>query len=263
MSEYKSKIWLSVGVCTMLGTMDLSQASASSKVTPDAKVQVSGMVEGGEGGESGAEEVLEGDALIYMAGLYEMEGAMRAGKDLYKAGDQKAALAQFNHLITLFNADVGHRIEELGFEREHVLVDVEQLPVSVEDNEAFEDFLHTYDHALNELDVHALNVEAVQRRDPAFVAELTVVLLQKISKFYASKDSVKQAHAAGLALTLRDLIGWTASEMRNKDKAGFAVLVANIDMLCDLLPVTGPFKADPSKVYGLGAQVEFSLNKVK
>lgn len=262
MSEYKSKIWLGVGVCTFLGAADLAEAKPSFEIISPPAVEIA-TGDGGEGGEGGGAEVSDQDAATYMLGLYQMEGIMRAGHDLYQLGDMDGALAQFNALLDVFNGEIGKNLEKLGFERDHVLVEAEQLPQAIEYKETKEEFLHTYDHLLKELDEHALNVEAIERRDPEFVLDLTVALLQKVAAGYASKDVAKQTSAAGLALTVRDLIGWTASELRRKDKQAFNKVVNAIDEITDLLPVKGPFTADVSKIFGLAATAEFAMVKLR
>lgn len=68
MYEYKSKLWLSLGVCTFLGAQTLSMADQAEASSVSAASSLK-LDDGGEGGESGGEEVLSADSQNYMAGL--------------------------------------------------------------------------------------------------------------------------------------------------------------------------------------------------
>ncbi len=263
MTDYKTKIWLGIGVCTFLGAGDIGHALADTSMSNVPMVQLAA-AEGGEGGESGGSgvSVADEEGFIYMTHLYEMEGVMRAGRELYESGNQEGALAQFNYLLTLFKGKEGDVLMKLGFDRDHVLAEAEQIPQAITDKESYEEFLHIYGHVLRELDEHGLNVEATERRAPAFVAAVSADILQELAKAYATQDTQKQAMAGGLALIVRDLIGWTASEMRKIDTKAFTKTIMALDELCDALPINGPYEAEPSKIYGLSAKVEFAMSKL-
>ncbi len=265
MSDYKMKLWLGVGVCTLVGAMDAQGAQDLSSLhqasSPVMLAQVN-TGDGGEGGESAMAHVASYGATDYMQGLYQWEGIMRAGRFFYEQGNMKAALAQFQALVRAFDSDLAHHMEELGLEREHVQVEAEQLPQAIEEKESRDEFFHAYGHVLRELDEHALKVGAVLRRDPEFVRSLIGPLLQEVAKAYASKDPVQQASAAGQVLVVRDLVGSTATKMRAIDQKAFGKVRSTLDELVELLQVSGPYQAEASKIYGLAARVEFALSRL-
>lgn len=143
--------------------------------------------------------------------------------------------------------------------------------MSVRDGEPMEDLMDYLGELLRELDEHALLVPAELRRHPDFrILVLTELLEEAIVQYQAlSSDETTTDQKTflyetvrGLVWTGRDVIGESASELRDRDTVRFHALLAAFDDLQQTLsPVTLPTEpVSPATVLSAISRIEFALS---
>ncbi len=271
MWNYKLKLWLGVGTAALASGAVAAQEPATNKTmaqpdsvlvavrgearsysdsVDDGVVQLaSKATDGGEGGEGAATTHGHMDnPVAFVTGMYRIEAQLRAGIDQYERGHQAQSIRHFDTVVAMIAGPVGVMLEAQGFEREHVLIEAEALPMSARDADPMEDVLDYLGHLLHELDEHALLVPAEMRRDPDFRIPVAINLLHLARENYSALEQPGNSaedrlflyeSARSLVRTGRDIIGMNASTLRDRDPERFdAVLTVFAGLSRELTALT-------------------------
>jgi len=285
MHKHTLKIWLSLGTVALAGSSALAGEvhPILGSSSPHGTQLVAGLMSsaapfpapqladsGGESGEVSHDGAIT-DPVVFIASLARIEAQLRAGISQYQQGRTERAARHFDQIVEMLNGSMGMVLQSQGLDREHVAAEAEVLPMSVRDGEPMEDLMDYLGELLRELDEHALLVPAELRRHPDFrILVLTELLEEAIVQYQAlSSDETTTDQKTflyetvrGLVWTGRDVIGESASELRDRDTVRFHALLAAFDDLQQTLsPVTLPTEpVSPATVLSAISRIEFALS---
>ncbi len=270
------KLWTSLGVAAVTGAVAANAAildQHSKFAVPKhagyltlADTGGEGGEGGGEGGEAGGSASAGDERIDYLTDLGLLEGHMRVGVALYKAGDAAAAKTHMRHPEDEIYEDLKLHFEELkapGF--------AEQLTAvgkAVESGAAAADV----DAAMSAL-LAAIAAARKTEMNAEEVAQVVQLLVSNAAEDYAggiNNGTVTDAHeyqdAWGFVQTAKAYMAALPAHERDEYKAPLAEIDAQLAKLDAAFPdIQGklPLTADPTLFPAVASSIEFAAASIK